>query len=344
MKRILIIRLSAIGDIVMASALIPALRRRWPDAHIAWLTEPVGAELLRDNPRLDEVIVWPRGEWSKLWRERRYRELFGQLRRFVAALRARRFDLALDAQGLLKSGIWARLSGARERIGLTSREGSAHLMTEVLTPAGLEGRIGSEYLYLARHLGAAEDDFPMDLALGEASRAEARALRTAEGITGSYAVIAPFTTRPQKHWIEARWVELARRIRDDLGFAVVMLGGPGDREAAERIAADGGIHDFAGRARLGASAALIDDARLLVGVDTGLTHMGIARNVPTVALFGSTRPYLDPASPRAQVLYHPLECSPCRRRPTCDGAFTCMALHTVEDVLATARVLLETPR
>ena len=81
----------------------------------------------------------------------------------------------------------------------------------------------------------------MDLALGEASRAEARALRTAEGITGSYAVIAPFTTRPQKHWIEARWVELARRIRDDLGFAVVMLGGPGDREAAERIAADGGI-------------------------------------------------------------------------------------------------------
>lgn len=344
MKRILIIRLSAIGDIVMASALIPALRRRWPDAHIAWLAEPAGAELLRDNPRLDEVILWPRGEWSQLWRERRYRTLLERARRFASGLRARRFDLALDTQGLLKSGLWAWFSGARVRIGLHSREGSALLMTEVLRPPGLDERIGSEYLFLARRLGAGTDGFPMDLALGAGCRAEARALLEAQGISGGYAVIAPFTTRAQKHWIEARWVELARRIGTDPGLDVVLLGGPDDRAAAGRIAAGGGIHNLVGRARLAASAALVSGARLLVGVDTGLTHMGIALNVPTVALFGSTRPYLDTASPRARVLYHPMACSPCRRRPTCGGAFTCMALHSVESVLATARLLLEEAR
>lgn len=344
MKRILIIRLSAIGDIVMASALIPALRRRWPDAHIAWLAEPAGAELLGDNPRLDEVIIWPRGEWSELWRERRYRTLLERVRRFVSGLRARRFDLALDTQGLLKSGLWAWFSGARERVGLHSREGSALLMTEVLRPPGSDERIGSEYLFLARYLGAETDAFAMDLALGEGCRDQARALLAAEGVGGGYAVIAPFTTRAQKHWPESRWPELARRIRGELGLETVLLGGPDDRAAAGRIAAGVGIHNLAGRARLGASAALVGGARLLVGVDTGLTHMGIALGVPTVALFGSTRPYLDAATPRARVLYHPMACSPCRRRPTCGGAFTCMALHPVEGVLAAARLLLEEAR
>lgn len=344
MKRILVIRLSAIGDIVMASALIPALRQRWPDAHIAWLTEPAGAELLRDNPRLDEVILWPRGEWSRLWRTRRYRELLAQVRRFVSGLRARRFDLVLDTQGLLKSGLWAWLSGAPRRIGMGSREGSALLMTEVLTPPALDERIGSEYLFLARRLDAAGDGFPMDLVLGAGCRAEARALLEAEDISGGYAVLAPFTTRAQKHWLESRWSALARRIRADLGLEAVLLGGPDDHAAAGRIAAGGGIHNLAGRARLAVSAALVSGARLLVGVDTGLTHMGIALNVPTVTLFGSTRPYLDTASPLARVLYHPMACSPCRRRPTCGGAFTCMALHSVEGVLATARLLLEQPR
>lgn len=75
-RRILIVRLSAIGDVVMASGLLPALRARYPDAYIAWLAEPAVRELLADNPRLDEVIVWPRGEWRRLWRERRYRALW----------------------------------------------------------------------------------------------------------------------------------------------------------------------------------------------------------------------------------------------------------------------------
>ncbi|MCP5419859.1 MAG: glycosyltransferase family 9 protein [Gammaproteobacteria bacterium] len=342
MKRILIIRLSAIGDVIMASGLIPALRNTWPGAHIAWLVEPQSQDLLRHNPRLDEVIVWPRNQWRQLWKARRYRELFKQLRHFIGTLRERRFDLVLDAQGLLKSGVWAWLSGAKERIGLGSREGSQYLMTRVLSRATQDRRIGSEYLHLARTLGLETGNFPMDIAVAahDAESAE-RHCRT-QGITPPYAVFCPFTTRPQKHWFEDRWAALSQALPTRLGMNAVLLGGPSDREAAARIAAAGhpALGNLVGRTNLGEAAAVIRNARLLIGVDTGLTHLGIAFAVPTLALFGATRPYLDPATPRARILYHPLACSPCRWHPTCDGAFTCMQLHTVENLVDSARSLL----
>lgn len=335
MKRILIIRLSAIGDVVMASSMIPVLRRAWPDAHIAWLVEPAGADLLRANRGLDEVIVWPRGEWRRLWRERRWRELRREVHGFVRDLRARRFDLALDAQGLLKSGVWARLSGASRRVGLGSREGSQWLMTERLARDANDPRIGSEYLALVHHLDLDARHFPMDLRYDDTAAARARARLREAGVHDRYAVIAPFTTRPQKHWFEDRWVTLARRVRDELGLTVVMLGGPGDAEAAARIeaAAEGGVHNLAGQTRLAESVAVIDGADLLIGVDTGLTHMGTALGRPTVALFGATRPYLDPAAPATRVIYDDVACAPCRFHPTCNGVFTCMRLITVDRVV-----------
>ncbi|WP_462321753.1 glycosyltransferase family 9 protein, partial [Halochromatium sp.] len=83
------------------------------------------------------------------------------------------------------------------------------------------------------------------------------------------------------------------------------------------------------------AAALIGRARLLVGVDTGLSHMGIALERPTVLLFGSTCPYTETGSTKARVLYHRRDCSPCRRRPTCNGAFSCMRDIGVDEVMAT---------
>jgi len=342
--RVLVIRLSAIGDVVMASALVPALRASWPDAHVAWLAESAGAELLRHNPRLDEVIVWPRSDWARMWAAGQYRALAGALRGFVRALRERRFELALDTQGLLKSGIWAWLSRAPRRIGLGSREGSQWLMTETLDRRGASRRIGAEYLALAHYLGLEVGGFPMDIPIGAAAASTARERLTAVGVAGPYAVLCPFTTRAQKHWLEERWADLACRLPHDLGVAAVVLGGPGDREAADRLvaAAGGAARHLVGVTRLDEAAAVISGARLVVGVDTGLTHLGIAEAVPTVALFGSTCPYLDPARPDAVVLYERLPCSPCRRSPTCHGRFDCMRAHTVDTVLAAAARVIGT--
>lgn len=340
-RRILIVRLSAIGDVVMASGLIPALRARWPEAEISWLTEPATVPLLRHNPDLREVIAWPRAEWQRLWRERRWRKLWLRVRRFHAQLRARRFDLVLDAQGLLKSGVMAWFAGAPRRVGLLSREGSQWLMTERIGPRpGDDPRMSHEYRDLADHLGAPAGSFRLDLAVGQAAREAARAALAAAGVplgTGRFAVLAPFTTRPQKHWFEDRWVGLAAALRAE-GIVPVLLGGPGDQPAAERMTAAGPmLISLVGQLRLDETVAAIADSALLVGVDTGLTHMGTALGVPTVGLFGSTRPYLDAGTPSTAILYEPLPCSPCRRHPTCGGAYHCMRHWTVELVMAQVR-------
>lgn len=347
-RRILVIRLSALGDVVMASGLIRALKARYPQAELSWLCEPPCVPLLTHNPRLAQVLVWPKAQWKMLWREKRYRELWSAFTAFRRQLRQQRFDLVLDAQGLLKSGWCAWLTGAPRRLSLFAREGSRMFVHERLAPPPNTGaRISSEYRYLAQYVGATEEDFQLDLAVGDAPRAVARQALTKAGVENgahpgapaAFAALCPFTTRPQKHWFEDSWVELAEALARQ-GLTPVMFGGPADTEAAARMAARcPAIINLAGRLKLDETVAALADSALLVGVDTGLTHMGTALRLPTVALFGSTRPYLHTDSPRTLVLYEPLPCSPCRRHPTCHGRYDCMRAHTVRRVLdAVARV------
>ena len=342
MKRVLVVRSSAIGDVVFASPFAAALKRRHPDAHLAWLVEPGIHELIEADPAIDELILWPKGEWRRLMRERRLVELARTVRRFARTLRERRFDTAIDLQSLLKSGLLTWMSGAARRIGLGSREGSQWLMTEVVAKGGEERRISSEYRHLAEQLGFDTTDFLPRLHVAQPVADRVHALLAEHGLAaGGYAALAPFTTRPQKHWFEDAWRALLPRLATELGLRPVILGGPGDRAAAERIAAaEPRAVVLAGDTRLPEAAALIRDAALLIGVDTGLTHMGIAFARPTVALFGSTRPYLDTGRDNARVIWLGLECSPCRRRPTCNGAFTCLRDISADAVLREAAQVL----
>ena len=342
-RRVLVIRLSAIGDVILASGLLPVLNLAWPDAELHWLTGRANADLLRHDSRLAGLHLlprWPAGRW---WRPREAAVLLKDLLELLRALRRQRFDLVLDVQGLLKSGLWARLTGARVRIGLGSREGSGLLMTAVVSRAVESHLPGKEYRALCRALGL--DTTPYRLIVTVPVETQRRAVQTLRvaGVGGDYVAFAPFTTRPQKHWFDDRWVECARRLSAEMGLRVVLLGGPGDRDHAKAIVSQAGpaALSLAGDTSLLEAAAIIAGARLLVGVDTGLTHLGLAMGTPTLALFGSTRPYLDPAVPCARVLYQPMDCSPCRRRPTCGGEFTCMRRHTVAEVLDAAAALLK---
>ncbi len=337
---ILIVRLSAIGDIVFSSPLVHALRQRYPRARISWLVQPESAALLEAHPELDEVIRWPRAEWTALWNSRRYLALWRAIKKFRGELRQRHFDLALDIQSLMKSGFLAWLSGARERIGLGSREGSQWLMSRVIEKGGEPRRIGSEYLYFAQQLDLPTDNFDMQIGLLEADKQAADALLAREDLVNGFVVICPFTTRPQKHWFEHAWRRLIEQIRSDWQLPVVILGGPGDRVAATAIAdAEPTLINLVGETSLREAAAIIARADLVVGVDTGLTHMGIAMQRPTLCLFGSTRPYLDTTHANAHVIYHALDCSPCRRHPTCNGRFDCMASITADEVMLEAERL-----
>ncbi len=333
-RSILIVRLSAIGDILFSTPLIAALRCTYPKAHIAWLAQSEFIDLLGANADLDEVIPCPLGRWRADWRGGRRRSVLREIRSLRRLLRERRFDLGLDLQGLLKSGLLLRLSGARRRIGLGSREASSLLMHRVLKPLPDSERIGSEYLFLAASLGLDLPSFDMELALSEHDRAVAEELIDRHGLGTGYIAACPFTTRPQKHWLGERWPELARRLAAEHGLPLALLGGPGDRAAAEAMARAAGAAavSLAGQTSLREAGAVIARGRALVAVDTGLGHMGIALRRPTLLLFGSTRPYTDPGRDNARVLYHPRSCSPCRRRPTCDGRFDCMRDIGVDEV------------
>lgn len=339
--RVLIVRTSAIGDVVFASAFAEALRRAHPQAYIAWLVEPGIDELLHGDPALDEVIVWPKAQWRALWRAGQRLALWREVRAFRRQLRLRQFDVAYDLQGLAKSGLLAWISGARRRIGLGSKEGSQWLMHEVVERGGDRRLISSEYRHLAQHLGLPVDGFLPRLHVSAQADAQWQQRLAGLGLApAGYVALAPFTTRPQKHWTVAAWRELAQQLLRR-GLVPVVLGGPGDVEAAEEIAtADPRIVSVAGQTRLPEAVAAIRHAALLVGVDTGLTHMASAVDTPTVALFGSTCPYLDNGRPTGRVLWLAKPCSPCRRRPTCGGSFHCMTDITPQQVIDTATHLL----
>jgi heptosyltransferase-1 len=332
---ILIVRLSAIGDIVFASPLIHALRQHYPKARISWLVQAESKGLLEYHPELDGVIVWPRQAWESDWKARNWLALWRRIRQFRRELKDQRFDVALDVQSLMKSGFLAWLSGAKRRIGLGSREGSQWLMSQVIEKGGEPKRITSEYHYFAQQLGLPVDDFEMHIGLSDQDSAHAERLIKASRLEQGFIVICPFTTRPQKHWFNSAWNELLAAIRAQWQLPVVMLGGPGDKQPATAIGVQSqvGLIDLVGETTLRQAAALIKRAKLIIGVDTGLTHMGIAMNRPTLCLFGSTRPYLDTTHDNAAVIYHPRTCSPCKRKPTCNGAFDCMRDIKVSEVM-----------
>ena len=311
-ERILILRTSAMGDIIMSSHLAEGLRRKYPEARICWLAEPQVAPLLEHNPALDEVIVWPKMQWKQLARTRQWMALIGEMSTFIRRLRSECFTLVIDAQGLFRTRLLAWLSGADERIGFVSREPGQCLMTRLVEKGTDSHQMGSEYYHLLQQMGIASKDLKQQIHLAPATYAEAEECLKNAGINSGYVVFAPFTTRPQKHWFDQRWIELAQQLAVQQGLAVVWLGGAADQQQAERLSAVGGGTALAGKTSLSVSAAIIAKASLLVGVDTGLTHLGSAFGVPTVALFGATSPYSSTCSNRTTVLYHALPCSPCQ--------------------------------
>jgi heptosyltransferase-1 len=285
-------------------------------------------------PDINTVILWPRQEWVDLWRDKRLVALVQAVLLFRAQLRAKKYDLVVDAQGLLKSAFLAWLSGGDERVGFKSKEPNRLFLTRRLQKS-ITDRISSEYLGLAEDLGWDTRDFDLSLRLLSSDVERAGVVAGSE----SYLVVAPFTTRPQKHWTREHWQDLISALVAQ-GRKVACLGGPSDREEAQAMLGDLRVENWVGVYPLGVSAALIQGADAVIGVDTGLTHMGIAAGVPTVALFGSTCPYTQTGRDNVRVIYHALPCSPCKRRPTCGGHFDCMGGIRPVEVLDALRQVM----
>ncbi len=346
-RRVLLIRLSARGDVLFALPFADLVKTRWPGVEIDWVVEKPASDMVEGHPAIDELVVWDRTRWKRLLRSGRLIALAREALSLRRRLRARRYDLVVDLHGMLRSGLLARVTGAPIRIGYDAREGSAAMYTHRFPGWTDVDRMGGDFRDVAAWMGLDADAWRLHAPVPAAARMEARDHLAAVGVGDGYVVVIPHTTRPQKHWEESRWGPLIDALHTRTGHPVVMLGGPGDREATARIVrgiTSSPLVDLVGRTSLGAAAAIVAEANLVVGVDTGLTHVAHYHDRPTVCLFGPAAYVVPPTDVTRIIRHDELECVRCMVRgpgPTCDGAWWCMDRITRDEVLGHVEDLLE---
>ena len=274
--RILLIKLSSLGDVIHALPTLEALRSLYPRGHITWLVEDTNAPVLAGHPALDEVWPVPRPRLGNARFLANLQETFQAARR----LRQEPFDLVIDLQGLLKSAFWVALARGGRKLGYDrTREFSYLALTERLAPFDPEAHAVWRYLNVARHLGAPAAPPVFRLGLNPPENLD----HLISPETGRPLVILhPGARWPTKLWPAAHWARLAGWLVKEKGFQVAITGSPGDRTLAGEIIAAAAVPllNLAGRTSLAELAALLRNARLAVTTDTGPMHLACGPGDP----------------------------------------------------------------
>ncbi|MDR1922141.1 MAG: glycosyltransferase family 9 protein [Candidatus Adiutrix sp.] len=333
--KILIVKMSALGDVVMSLPALQALSLRYPAAAIDWLAEPPVYGLLEKHPRLGRVLVWPRRKLGPLARARRFVKTAGLARAFLRELRAVEYDVVLDLQGLLKSAAMVFISKGRRKVGFAgSREKTAWALSELMPAYDPERHAVRRYLDAAVYLGAVYPD-PEPLRYYDPPPEAAR--RADECLQGDhpFIVLNPGARWATKQWPLAHWETLARELGRQGGLRVVITGGPEDRPwgAAIKKAALGAPLDLCGLTPLPVLAAVMEKAAFVVTADTGPMHLAAAVGARGLALFGPTRPArTGPFGGHFKILTPPRDCLGCLKRVCPTGG--CLAEIAPQRVLA----------
>lgn len=311
-SRFLIVRLGSLGDVVHAIPAVAALRERHLDATIDWIVDPRYTELLRMVKGIDGVIPFdPRGGWRQLLQTAR-------------ELRRRRYDAAVDLQGLIKSAVLARAAGARRVIGFTRahlREPLARLFyTETRDPGDVPHVI-QKGLSLMRAFGVTETSISFPLVVPPSK-------------TRSYVLINPGAAWPNKRWPAERFGALAASLRERRGVGSLVLWGPGEEElAAAVVAASSGAAQLAPPTSITDIAALASGASLMISGDTGPLHIAAAVGTPIVALFGPTRTERNGPWSASDVSISRFDRCVCHYERRCRRNQPCIDEITVEEVI-----------
>ncbi|HVF60493.1 MAG TPA: lipopolysaccharide heptosyltransferase I [Thermoanaerobaculia bacterium] len=309
-QRILLVRTSALGDVVHALPVLTALRRHLPEARIGWVVEAAMAPLLAGHPDIDELFVvrlrtWRRAPFAAATRR--------ELGAFRSAVRRFAPDAALDLMGNHKGGAIALLSGAGRRIGLARRArrepSSAVWINESALPRGVHAVDRGLALLDALGLPPEPADFGADRLLPAALAPPALAGEP-------FALLHPGAAWANKRYPPERWGEAARRLREATGLPTRVAVAPGEEALAAAVeAAAAGAAAAVPAPDLPALVALTRSARLFLGADTGPTHLAHALGTPVVMVMGPTHPERHgPYGAVERALWHPLPCSFCYRR------------------------------
>jgi heptosyltransferase I len=370
-QRILLIKLSAVGDVVHTMPALNRLRRRYPAARIDWLVKPSIAELVREHPALTNVVLFMRDE--SLWPWQAGWTAIADGSRLMGQLRAAQYDLVIDLHGQLRTAILTMATGAPVRIGFDrpragvwnaserklpsaarkhawqgAREGSWLAYTHRISVPTLDVHAADRYLRVSAMLGLDDDGVDFSFVIPPACVASADSLLNRHGLEGGpFAIIAPGTIWETKRWSNAGFAQLARHLLK-AGVAVVLVGSKAERDMCEEIAAAApGSVNIAGNTTIGELAATVCRALVCVTNDSGPMHLAVALDRPVVSIFGPTDPlWVGPYRQADAVLRAELDCSPCylRRLSQCPHDHACMrnvsaeaVIDRVESTLARAR-------
>lgn len=346
--RILITRLSAIGDVLHATSVVHNLRRLRPDCHITWLVSPPADILLRGNPDIDRLLVWDRRRLDRAFAKKNFREVWTCLKEARTLLQAYPYDIALDIQGLFLSGLLTRLSGAPRRIGVHERhEGNFLFMTEMAPDTPDRHKI-RRYMTALQPLGIHPQDFQPGLVLRLPPELDsfAAAFWRRHGIEpGNPArpilIVNTRTTWPDKNWAPESFglalCELPESVQ------IVFSGAPGDLpfiEQAQKYISRPTL-SIAGETSLTELAALLRSANLLLTGDTGPLYIAEAVGTPTLSLWGPTHPDIyGPLTPGHHFILSPHSCSACCKTKCRHRNNACMNAIRPEIVAEALRKLL----
>lgn len=332
-ERFLVVRLTALGDILHTVPAVAALRKAHPKARIDWVVERKWAPVLEGSPALNEVIPFER------------RSLFGVVE-CVERLRENRYTCAIDFQGLYKSSLLAALSGAPRRIGFdrawAREEGATMFYTERVAATG---RHVAELNYsLAEQAGAARPlapEYPLRVPAGGAASVRSRLQDL--GVSGAYAVVGPGASWRAKCWPPERFGEVCRELETKQGLRVVVIHGPAEKSVAEEVLrAAAPARPTLLSTTIEELMGLLAHARCLIAVDSGPLHLAAALGTPVVGLYGPTDPARNgPFVPGAVIVdrARPDEIS-YKRRTDYSPAMLRIA---VQNVIAAADALLKVP-
>ncbi len=347
--KILLIKLSAVGDVVHTIPILNKLRRRYPAAQLDWLVTAPIAELLRHHPAITNVIEFAREEWSAPWRL----APFANYARLAKTLRATRYDLVVDLHGQFRTAVLTLATGAPVRIGFDrprasvwnasvrqfpaearkhawqgAREGSWLAYTHHIPVPTLELHAIDRYLNIGPLLGLDQRPADFSFPIPAAASARIETLLRQHGIGDAQLLtLAPGTVWETKHWGSGKFAEVARHFMRK-GFAVTLIGSRRERPVCDEVARLApGATNIAGETTLSELAALIRRSAICVTNDSGPMHLAVALDRPVVSIFGPTDPvWIGPYRRRNAVLQADLPCAPCylRQLSRCTHAHACM--------------------
>ena len=331
-QRILLVLHGSIGDVTRALPLAGLMRAAYPKAFIAWSVEGASAPLLRGNPAIDEVILFNRQRWWK------------SVGSFVKQIRQRKFDLVLDLQRHLKSGVISRLSGAQYRLGFhrtDAKECNWLFNNMFIAPGGNNISKLEHYLKFAEFLGVPKGPLRWDFALTALERSSVDKFLL--GINAPFAVLFVGTRWQSKNWFADQIAACADVLRREYRLAIVLLGGANDRQLAEQssLIANADVVNLAGRTSLREAIGIIARAKLAVGPDTGLMHIAAALNVPVISLWGATDPArTGPWGFEDLAIKGAAPCSPCYLK-RCSIGRQCMRSIGIQEIAAKLKHVME---